>query len=109
MPANAANATLADRLALCLGRIICSDTPMRPNFPLPPASEAAARISRWLDVMRTSDKLLLAGLRRKVGPDGDLAAAYRQWYAEHMRDHDVAVQRMARRPPDDPQEFRDAG
>jgi hypothetical protein len=81
---------------------------MPPNSPLPPASEAAARIARWLDVMRTSDKLLLAGLRRKVGPNGDLAAAYRQWYADYLQDRDVAVQRMARLSHD-PEEVSDAG
>jgi hypothetical protein len=36
--------------------------------------------------MRTTDKLLLAGLRAKVGPDGDIGAAYRRWYSEHMRE-----------------------
>ncbi len=47
--------------------------------------------------MRTTDKLLLAGLRRRIGPDGDLTAAYQKWYADHMREHDVAVKRIARR------------
>ena len=45
--------------------------------------------------MRTTDKLLLAGLRRKIGPEGDLIAAYQQWYADHVRGRDVAVERMA--------------
>jgi hypothetical protein len=72
---------------------------MEPPTRLSPCA-SAARIARWLDLMRTTDKLLLAGLRRKIGPDGDLAAAYRQWYADHMRDHDVAVERMARRQGD---------
>jgi hypothetical protein len=73
---------------------------MRSSTPSSPSSASAARIARWLDLMRTTDKLLLAGLRRKVGPHGDLAAAYRQWYADHMRDHDIAVARMARRRGD---------
>ena len=30
----------------------------------------------------------MAGLRRQVGPGGDVRAAYRQWYAEQMREHD---------------------
>jgi hypothetical protein len=47
--------------------------------------------------MRTTDNLLLAGLRRKVGPQGDLQAAYRQWYADYLRDRDEAVQRIAQR------------
>lgn len=75
---------------------------MRPEMQSLPSSESAARIARWLDLMRTTDKLLLAGLRRKVGPHGDLAAAYRQWYADHMRDHDIAVERMAGRRENEP-------
>jgi hypothetical protein len=71
--------------------------------------ESAARIERWLDLMRITDKLLLAGFPRKIGPDGDLAAAYRDWYANHMREHDVAVGRMARRAPDGGQEPSHAG
>lgn len=47
--------------------------------------------------MRTTDQLLLAGLQRKIGPQGDLRAAYRRWYADHMQEHDVAVERIARR------------
>lgn len=72
---------------------------MRAEQPSP-TSQPAERIARWLDLMRTTDKLLLAGLRRKIGPSGDLAAAYRQWYADHMRDHDIAVERMARQEPE---------
>jgi hypothetical protein len=70
---------------------------MIPQQQTPASSPSADRIARWLDLMRTTDKLLLAGLRRKVGPDGDLQAAYRQWYADHMREHDVVVERIARR------------
>jgi hypothetical protein len=81
---------------------------MRPDTRSPSAATSAARIARWLDLMRTTDKLLLAGLRRKVGPDGDLAAAYRQWYADHMREHDEVVRRMARRRPAGEQESRHA-
>lgn len=58
--------------------------------------------------MRTSDKLLLAGLRRKIGPDGDLQLAYREWYADHVREHDAAVERMARRLSDPTKESGDA-
>ncbi|HZN35951.1 MAG TPA: hypothetical protein VFB80_19110 [Pirellulaceae bacterium] len=69
---------------------------MRPDSATTTAGSSADRIARWLDLMRTSDKLLLAGLRRKIGPAGDLTAAYRQWYADHMREHDAVVERIAR-------------
>jgi hypothetical protein len=42
-------------------------------------------------MLRTGEKLLLAGLRREIGPEGDLKAAYRRWYEEQMREHDRVV------------------
>jgi hypothetical protein len=72
-------------------------------------SLAGKRIASWLDLMHTTDKLLLAGLRYRIGPEGDLQAAYRQWYADHMRDHDEAVQRVAARLRAADQEPRDGG
>jgi hypothetical protein len=51
-------------------------------------------IALWVDLMDVCDELLLAGLRREVGPDGDVQAAYRRWYAEQMEEHDRAMRRM---------------
>ena len=51
-------------------------------------------IRMWVDLMNACEQFLLGGLRREIGPDGDLQAAYRQWYAEHMEDHDRAMFRM---------------
>jgi len=69
-----------------------------PPPDLAPAVPASAtprqRIAIWLDLMRAGDKLLLAGLSRELGPDGDVQSAYRRWYAEHMREHDRTVARM---------------
>jgi hypothetical protein len=45
-------------------------------------------IAAWLDLMNACDQFVLAGLRREIGPDGDLKAAYRKWYAKHMEEHD---------------------
>jgi hypothetical protein len=53
--------------------------------------ESATReqcIAAWLDLMDACDQFVLAGLRREIGPDGDLKAAYRKWYAEQMEEHD---------------------
>ena len=35
------------------------------------------RIALWVDLMEACDQFLFAGLRREVGPDGDVYAAYR--------------------------------
>lgn len=54
-------------------------------------------IEMWLDLMNACDEFLLAGLRREIGPDGDLRAAYRHWYWQQMEEHDQALFRMLRR------------
>ena len=44
--------------------------------------------------MDACDQFLLAGLRRKIGPDGDVQAAHRAWYADRMREHDQDFEHM---------------
>lgn len=51
----------------------------------------AKRIALWSELVDESEALLLAGLRAKIGPHGDLKAAYRRWYARHMEEHDRAL------------------
>jgi hypothetical protein len=46
------------------------------------------RVALWADLLDADEALLLAGLRRQVGPDGDLREAYRRWYARQMEEHD---------------------
>jgi hypothetical protein len=47
--------------------------------------------AEWLDLLNTGQKLVLAGLRREIGPAGDLRTAYRNWYREQMDEHDRLV------------------
>jgi hypothetical protein len=49
---------------------------------------ASQSIELWAEWLDTCDAFLPAGPRRQVGPDGDLHAAYRQWYEEQMAEHD---------------------
>ncbi|MDZ4784077.1 MAG: hypothetical protein SGJ19_27835 [Planctomycetia bacterium] len=37
------------------------------------------RMLIWKDLMDTCEQLLLAGLRHKIGPDGNLDEAYADW------------------------------
>jgi hypothetical protein len=46
------------------------------------------RLALWAELVDASEALLLAGLRRQIGPDGDLREAHRRWYAQWMDDHD---------------------
>ena len=54
-------------------------------------------IAIWCDLMDACHQFLLAGLRREIGPDGDLEAAYRQRYAEQTEEHHRVMQRMVDR------------
>ena len=42
----------------------------------------------YFDLLDTCEALLLAGLRERIGPEGDLNAAYREWYWKQMEEHD---------------------
>ena len=53
------------------------------------------RVAAWADLMDASEELLLAGLARQIGPDGDLREAYRRWYVRQMEDHDQAMRDLA--------------
>ncbi len=51
-------------------------------------------IALWVDLMDACEQFLLAGLRREIGPDGDLKAAYRAWYVAQMAEHDRTMLHM---------------
>lgn len=61
---------------------------------VPPSQEQLDRnLRKWFRAMEAAHELTLAGLRRKIGPDGDLQAAYRQWYRQQR---DMAAERLER-------------
>ena len=49
-----------------------------------PDPRAAAE---WLPVMHATDAIQMASLRRGLGPNGDVQAAFRRSYEAHMREH----------------------
>ena len=53
------------------------------------------RVAAWADLMDASEELLLAGLPRQIGPDGDLREAYRRWYVQQMEEHDQTMRDLA--------------
>ena len=65
--------------------------------PVPADVALEQRIGMWVDLMNACDEFLLTGLRREVGPDGDLQAAYRNWYAAQMEEHDRTMLHMMAR------------
>jgi hypothetical protein len=70
-----------------------------PEFApvVPENATPQQRIDIWLDLLRSAQTLLLAGLRREVGPGGDVHDAYRRWYAQQMEEHDRTIVRMLER------------
>jgi hypothetical protein len=70
-------------------RSICIGSLHRARVTVHSRDGAANRgIELWAEWLDTCEGFLLAGLRRQVGPDGDVRAAFRQWYAETMTEHD---------------------
>ena len=55
----------------------------RPAFR-PSPEEIRERMARWYQAMELSHTMLMAGLRHRVGPDGDVMAAYREWYERYQ-------------------------
>jgi hypothetical protein len=53
------------------------------------------RIELWYELLDENEAFLLSGLRAKIGPDGDLHAAYREWYARRMAEHDQMLAAFA--------------
>ncbi len=49
----------------------------------------AERVQAWFELMQISEQFLLAGIRHRIGPDGDLQQAVRQWYEQEMEQHGV--------------------
>ena len=50
--------------------------------PPPTEEESRQRWTAWYRAMELSHELLMQGLRQRVGPDGDVRAAYRAWSKE---------------------------
>jgi hypothetical protein len=53
------------------------------------------RVELWLELVDENHAFLLSGLRAKIGPDGDIVAAYREWQQNQMREHDAKLAAFA--------------
>ncbi len=82
---------------ICLKPSRMAESLLPPSYlaPTVPADATPADCIRlWVDLMNTCEQLLLAGLRRQIGTDGDLAVAYRQWCGERTEEHDRMMERL---------------
>ena len=62
--------------------------------PVPEDTTFEERLALWVDLMNACEQFLLAGLRREIGPEGDLKAAHRRWYEQQMEEHDRTMLRL---------------
>ena len=53
------------------------------------------RVMLWLDVLETTDQMLLAGLAATLPPGADVREAYRKWYEDYCQEHFKMLERMA--------------
>ena len=63
-----------------------------PKVPADATPQQCIRI--WVDLMNACEQFLLARLREEISPDGDLKAAYGNWYREQMEEHDRMIRHM---------------
>ncbi len=55
-----------------------------PPVPSPLSDEQVRQnMRRWELAMTASHEMLIAGLRDRAGPGGDVQEAYRQWQQQH--------------------------
>jgi hypothetical protein len=53
------------------------------------------RIEIWEELVDQNDAFVRAGLRAKIGPQGDFEEAYRAWYSRQMAEHERALYAFA--------------
>jgi hypothetical protein len=63
-----------------------SDSPSSVTRGCPPPTPEQNRRNwaAWHQAMELSHEMLLMGLRNRIGPEGDLMAAYREWYEQYQ-------------------------
>lgn len=63
-----------------------SDSPSNVTRGCPPPTPEQNRRNwaAWHQAMEFSHEMLLMGLRNRIGPEGDLMAAYREWYEQYQ-------------------------
>jgi hypothetical protein len=79
------------------GSMAAPALPLNLTPSVPKSATPQQCIAMWVDLTNACEQLLIAGLRREIGPDGDLKAACGKWYAEQMEEHDRTVMRMLTR------------
>ena len=88
------NCAMSEELS---GNGLVQEESTRNSLPYDNPAQIAENFRRWKTAMEVSHAMLMAGLRDKVGPDGDADEAYRQWQAQHRAEKLRAYERAAER------------
>jgi hypothetical protein len=54
------------------------------SYNIPSDEVVQQRFAEWYQAMELSHEMLMAGLRSRIGPDGDIQQAYRDWYDQYQ-------------------------
>ncbi len=52
------------------------------------------KVALWAQMVEDGDQLVMAGLRDRVGPNGDPQAAFLEWLDRRTAEHDRAIVQM---------------
>jgi hypothetical protein len=55
---------------------------------------AEQKIALWAEMVDEGDQFLMASLRRRLGPNADVQAAFLEWLDRRNAEHDRAVVQM---------------
>lgn len=53
--------------------------------PPPPPKDIHESMAAYMELLNLGDAFIRSSLRRRVGPQGDLEAAYREWNHKHIQ------------------------
>ena len=56
--------------------------------------EPKQKVALWAQMVDEGDQLVMAGLRRRIGPAGDVHAAFLDWLDRRNAEHDRALAHM---------------
>ena len=52
------------------------------------------KVAVWAQMVDEGDELVMAGLRRRIGPNGDVQAEFLKWVERRDAEHDRMIVRM---------------
>lgn len=67
------------------------------DHPPPGGLSRERLVALWLEMIETSDQMLMAGFRATLPSEAEARDAFRRWYEQYYREHYEHLQRMAER------------